>query len=229
MLTFPKPLDTEEEERLFAAFRAGSTEARNQLIEHNLRLVAHIVKKYSQPEKDNEDLLSIGSVGLIKAVDSFDETKGIRLGTYAARCIENELLMHFRAGKKSAREVYLNDPIGVDKEGNAICLLELMEVEDEDYIAVTEHTERLALLPVFVRRVLTEREKEILNLRYGLSGGEEMTQREVAKRFGISRSYVSRIEKKALDKLRREYQSVQESSRKGGEHVKDVVRPIKGV
>jgi len=217
VLTFPKPLDTEEEERLFAAFRAGSTEARNQLIEHNLRLVAHIVKKYSQPEKDNEDLLSIGSVGLIKAVDSFDETKGIRLGTYAARCIENELLMHFRAGKKSAREVYLNDPIGVDKEGNAICLLELMEVEDEDYIAVTEHTERLALLPVFVRRVLTEREKEILNLRYGLSGGEEMTQREVAKRFGISRSYVSRIEKKALDKLRREYQSVQESSSsKGG-------------
>lgn len=217
MLTFPKPLDTEEEERLFAAFRAGSTEARNQLIEHNLRLVAHIVKKYSQPEKDNEDLLSIGSVGLIKAVDSFDETKGIRLGTYAARCIENELLMHFRAGKKSAREVYLNDPIGVDKEGNAICLLELMEVEDEDYIAVTEHAERLALLPVFVRRVLTEREKEILNLRYGLSGGEEMTQREVAKRFGISRSYVSRIEKKALDKLRREYQSVQESSSsKGG-------------
>ena len=126
MLTFPKPLDAKEEDRLIAEFRQGKEEARGLLIEHNLRLVAHIVKKYLQPDKDNEDLISIGCVGLIKAVDSFDETKGIRLGTYAARCIENELLMFFRAGKKSAREVYLNDPIGTDKEGNAICLLEIL-------------------------------------------------------------------------------------------------------
>ena len=147
MLTFPKPLDAKEEDRLIAEFRQGKEEARGLLIEHNLRLVAHIVKKYLQPDKDNEDLISIGCVGLIKAVDSFDETKGIRLGTYAARCIENELLMFFRAGKKSAREVYLNDPIGTDKEGNAICLLEILETEDEDYSEATEKKEKLRLLP----------------------------------------------------------------------------------
>ncbi len=205
MLTFPKPLDAKEEDRLIAEFRQGKEEARGLLIEHNLRLVAHIVKKYLQPDKDNEDLISIGCVGLIKAVDSFDETKGIRLGTYAARCIENELLMFFRAGKKSAREVYLNDPIGTDKEGNAICLLEILETEDEDYSEATEKKEKLRLLPDMIASVLEEREREIILLRYGLGGRREQTQREVAELLGISRSYVSRIEKKALRKLYEEF------------------------
>ena len=205
MLSFPQPLDAKEEEALFTEFRAGNRQARNLLIEHNLRLVAHIVKKYTQPEKDNEDLLSIGTVGLIKAVDSFDEGKGIRLGTYAARCIENELLMFFRAGKKTAKEVYLYEPIGTDKEGNAISLLEIIEAEEEDYTDCLERKEKLAVLPEFLLNHLEEREREIIALRYGLYGGKEFTQREIADRLNISRSYVSRIEKKALRKLRERY------------------------
>jgi len=205
VLSYPKPLDAKEEETLFAQFRAGNLQARNLLIEHNLRLVAHIVKKYTQPERDNEDLLSIGTVGLIKAVDSFDDSKGIRLGTYAARCIENELLMHFRAGKKTAKEVYLYDPIGTDKEGNAINLLEIIEAEEEDYTDRSERKEKLSVLPGLLAANLEEREREILVLRYGLFGERELTQREIADRFAISRSYVSRIEKKALRKLREEY------------------------
>lgn len=205
MLTFPKPLEAKEEDRLIAEFRSGSTEARRLLIEHNLRLVAHIVKKYLQPEKDSEDLLSIGCVGLIKAVDSFDETKGIRLGTYAARCIENELLMFFRAGRKTAREVYLNDPIGTDKEGNAICLLEILETEDEDFSVAEEKREKLGKLPGMLVALLDARELQIIRMRYGLFDGRERTQRETAAQLGISRSYVSRIEKKALKKLQEEY------------------------
>ena len=206
MLSYPKPLDAKEEEALFAEFRGGNRQARDKLIEHNLRLVAHIVKKYSQPEKDNEDLLSIGTVGLIKAVDSYDGAKGIRLGTYAARCIENELLMFFRAGKKTAKEVYLYDPIGTDKEGNAINLLEIIEAEEEDYTDRYERKEKLSVLPRLLAANLEEREREIITLRYGLSGGKELTQREIADRLSISRSYVSRIEKKALRKLREEYE-----------------------
>lgn len=206
MLSFPKPLDAKEEEVLFAEFRAGKKEARDLLIEHNLRLVAHIVKKYATQLSDNEDLLSIGTVGLIKAVDTFDENKGIRLGTYAARCIENELLMFFRAGKKSAKEIYLNDPIGTDKEGNAISLLEIIEADEEDFSARVERKEKLVLLPRMLRECLEDREREILALRYGLFGGKEFTQREIAERLSISRSYVSRIEKKALKKLREEYE-----------------------
>ncbi len=206
MLSYPKPLDAKEEEELFAQFREGNRQARNLLIEHNLRLVAHIVKKYAQPERDNEDLLSIGTVGLIKAVDSFNESKGIRLGTYAARCIENELLMFFRAGKKTAKEVYLYDPIGTDKEGNAINLLEIIEAEEEDYTDRYERKEKLSVLPRLITELLEEREKEIIALRYGLYGGRELTQREIADRLSISRSYVSRIEKKALRKLREEYE-----------------------
>ena len=206
MLSYPKPLDAKEEETLFAEFRGGNRQARDKLIEHNLRLVAHIVKKYSQPEKDNEDLLSIGTVGLIKAVDSYDEAKGIRLGTYAARCIENELLMYFRAGKKTAKEVYLYDPIGTDKEGNAINLLEIIEAEEEDYTDRYERREKLSVLPRLFAASLEEREQEIITLRYGLHGGKELTQREIADRLAISRSYVSRIEKKALRKLREEYE-----------------------
>lgn len=196
MLSYPKPLDAKEEETLFTKFRSGNRQARDLLIEHNLRLVAHIVKKYSQPERDNEDLLSIGTVGLIKAVDSFDESKGIRLGTYAARCIENELLMFFRAGKKTAKEVYLYDPIGTDKEGNAISLLEIIVAEEEDYTERYERKVKLTVLPQLLVVNLEEREREIIALRYGLYGGRELTQREIADRLSISRSYVSRIEKK---------------------------------
>ncbi|MBQ8315524.1 MAG: RNA polymerase sporulation sigma factor SigK [Lachnospiraceae bacterium] len=206
MLSYPKPLDAKEEEALFAEFRGGNRQARDKLIEHNLRLVAHIVKKYSQPEKDNEDLLSIGTVGLIKAVDSYDGAKGIRLGTYAARCIENELLMFFRAGKKTAKEVYLYDPIGTDKEGNAINLLEIIVAEEEDYTDRYERRQKLSILPRLLAANLEEREQEIITLRYGLDGGKELTQREIADRLAISRSYVSRIEKKALRKLREEYE-----------------------
>ncbi|MDD5900597.1 MAG: RNA polymerase sporulation sigma factor SigK [Lachnospiraceae bacterium] len=206
MFAFPKPLDAKEEESLFLEFRAGNKQARDLLIEHNLRLVAHIVKKYAQPERDNEDLISIGTVGLIKAVDTFDESKGIRLGTYAARCIENELLMFFRAGKKTAKEIYLYDPIGTDKEGNAISLLEIMEAEEEDYAERLERKEKLSVLPKFLMNRLEDREREIIALRYGLYGGREFTQREIAERMAISRSYVSRIEKKALRKLREEYE-----------------------
>ncbi len=206
MLSYPKPLDAKEEETLFAEFRGGNRQARDKLIEHNLRLVAHIVKKYSQPERDNEDLLSIGTVGLIKAVDSFDGAKGIRLGTYAARCIENELLMFFRAGKKTAKEVYLYDPIGTDKEGNAISLLDIIVTEEEDYTDLYERKEKLTVLPGLLAAHLEEREREIIALRYGLYGGKELTQREIADRLDISRSYVSRIEKKALRKLREEYE-----------------------
>ncbi|MBQ8798061.1 MAG: RNA polymerase sporulation sigma factor SigK [Lachnospiraceae bacterium] len=206
MLSFPKPLDAKEEESLVKRFREGDRQARDLLIEHNLRLVAHIVKKYSQPERDNEDLLSIGTVGLIKAVDSFDGSKGIRLGTYAARCIENELLMFFRAGKKTAKEVYLYDPIGTDKEGNAISLLEIIVAEEEDYTERYEQREKLAVLPGFLLTQLEEREREIISLRYGLDGKKELTQREIADKLNISRSYVSRIEKKALGKLRKEYE-----------------------
>lgn len=215
MLSFPKPLDAKEEESLFVEFRAGNRQARDLLIEHNLRLVAHIVKKYTQPERDNEDLISIGTVGLIKAVDTFDESKGIRLGTYAARCIENELLMFFRAGKKATKEVYLYDPIGTDKEGNAISLLEVIEAEEEDYADRLERKEKLTVLPRLLMQGLEEREREIIVLRYGLHGGRELTQREIADRMDISRSYVSRIEKKALRKLREEYEKEENSSAAG--------------
>lgn len=210
MLSFPKPLDAKEEEALVTEFCKGNRQARDLLIEHNLRLVAHIVKKYTQPERDNEDLLSIGTVGLIKAVDSFDGSKGIRLGTYAARCIENELLMYFRAGKKTAKEVYLYDPIGTDKEGNAISLLEIIVAEEEDYTEQYERKEKLAVLPGFLLTRLEEREREIITLRYGLEGGRELTQREIAEKLFISRSYVSRIEKKALQKLRAGYDKEEE-------------------
>lgn len=212
MLLFPKPLDAKEEEELFLRFRGGDKSARDLLIEHNLRLVAHIVKKYSQAETDNDDLISIGTIGLIKAVDSFDSLKGIRLGTYAARCIENELLMFFRAGKKTAREVYLYDPIGTDKEGNAIQLLDIIEAEEEDYTDCLERKDKLAVLPGYVLRCLDEREKEIIALRYGLTGNRELTQREIADRLSISRSYVSRIEKRALRKLRETYEKEESES-----------------
>lgn len=182
--------------------KAGSKVARDTLIERNLRLVAHIVKKYNTPDRETDDLISIGTIGLIKSIDTFDANKGIRLATYASRCIDNELLMMLRSGKKQAREVYLYEPIGSDKEGNEINLLDVIESADEDIVDIFEIQENIKRLYKFLDSALNEREREIIVMRYGLNGEKEITQREIADKLGISRSYVSRIEKKALKKLK---------------------------
>jgi len=203
--SFPHPLTTQEEEEMLLGMKRGDLSCRNCLIEHNLRLVAHVVKKYGNTGYDADDLISVGTIGLIKAVDSFDAEKGIRLATYASRCIENELLMLFRGNKKQAREVYLYEPIGADKEGNTIRLLDICVAEEADIIEQLEDTMNLEKLNGYIEKVLTEREKEIIALRYGLYGKKETTQREIADQLHISRSYVSRIEKKALKKLQAAY------------------------
>ena len=208
MQSFPQPPSAKEEREYLKRCRAGDKDARNALIERNLRLVAYIAKKYASMDRDMEDLISIGTSGLIKAVDSFDESKGIRLASYASRCVENELLMNFRARKKTARDVYLYDTIGSDKEGNEISLIDIIEYEDEDIPERLTREQHLRKLKGFMNEVLTKREREILGLRYGLDGQREWTQREVAQRYGISRSYVSRIEKKALLKLNQCYQAL---------------------
>ncbi len=202
--TFPKALTAAQEKKCLEEMAAGSQSARRTLIEHNLRLVAHIVKKYYASQNDQEDLISIGTIGLIKAIDSFDAGKGIRLSSYAAKCIENEILMFFRSGKKSAQDVSIHEPIDTDKDGNALTILDTMAVEDTiiDNIDVRMKSEKLY---GFIDRALNEREKDIVCMRYGLRGHAPMPQRVVAKRLGISRSYVSRIEKKALQKLRAEF------------------------
>ena len=205
MQTFPQPLTTQEEEWMLKEMKAGNALCRDRLIEHNLRLVAHVVKKYSSSVYETDDLISIGTIGLIKAIDSFDVEKGIKLATYASRCIENELLMLFRGSKKQSKEVYLYDPIGADKEGNTIRLMDVCIAEDVDIIERIEEELNLKKLSDYVEKVLTEREREIIVLRYGLNGNRETTQREIAEKFNISRSYVSRIEKKALKKLKAAY------------------------
>ena len=202
MKSFPKPLSTKEEAEYLLRCKAGDKEERNILIEHNLRLVAHIVKKYSMTDKETDDLISIGTIGLIKAIDTFDEEKGIRLATYASRCIDNELLMMLRSNKRLNKEVYLYDPIGSDREGNEINLLDIIEETDTDVVENIVLEEDIKKLYKVIGKVLTDREREIIFLRYGLVGQREVTQREIAKKLGISRSYVSRIEKKALKKLR---------------------------
>ncbi len=208
MKTFLKPLSKEEEILCIRALadtdEEGQKEAKRLLIERNLRLVAHIARKYQNADEDMEDLISIGTIGLIKAVDSFDPSKNSRLASYAARCIDNELLMMLRAKKKISREVSLFEPIGTDKEGNEISLLDIVEQEQPDIVEQMEQKRRLGKLFAAMDQVLTEREKEILYLRYGLLDGEEVTQKEIGKKYGISRSYVSRLEKKALLKLRAE-------------------------
>lgn len=183
----------------------GSQAARQKLIEHNLRLVAHIIKKYYASQNDQEDLISIGTIGLIKAIDTFDPAKGIRLSSYASRCIENEILMFFRSGRKSAQDVSLNEPIDTDKEGNALTILDTMAVDDiiVESIDTKMKSEKLYR---FLQSSLTPREREVVCRRYGLLGFAPQPQRVVAKRLGISRSYISRIEKKALEKLRQQFQ-----------------------
>ncbi|WOO36689.1 RNA polymerase sporulation sigma factor SigK [Anaerocolumna sp. AGMB13020] len=202
MKSFPKPLSAKEETEILCRCMEGSKEARDILIERNLRLVAHIVKKYNSADREIDDLISIGTIGLIKAIDTFDPDKGIRLATYASRCIDNELLMMLRSGKRQAKEVYLYEPIGSDKEGHEINLLDIIESSESDIIEEIELQGNVKRLYELVNKVLNKRERQIIEMRYGLNSQEEITQREIASKIGISRSYVSRIEKKALKKLR---------------------------
>ena len=202
MKSFPQPLTASEERYYLQKYTEGDLEAEHILIERNLRLAAHIVKKYQSMEEDTEDLLSIGTIGLIKAVVTFNPDKSVRLGTYAARCIENEILMYLRTKKKSSREVSLYEPIGTDREGNEIQLFDVIETEGEDAHSKVELKEDIRMLYQRVEKELTPRERTVLKLRYGLYHEEEYTQKEIARRLGISRSYVSRIEKGAIAKLR---------------------------
>ena len=206
--TFPKPLNEKEEKIYLERLKDGDVEAKRVLVERNLRLVAHIVKKYSsnyQNSKEMDDLISIGTIGLIKAIDSFDTNKGIRLATYAAKCIDNEILMFFRNTKKTKGEVFLQDPIGVDKEGNEICLIDILSSDSDSVLEAVETSLQVKELYKKMSDVLSPREKEIIQMRYGLLDGDIKTQREIAGILGISRSYVSRIEKKALKKLNKEF------------------------
>ena len=201
MKTFPKPLSVAEEAYYMKKSREGDLAAREILILRNLRLVAHVVKKYQCPENEQEELISIGTIGLIKAIGTVDADKG-RLSTYAARCVENELLMYFRSRKKLTKEVSYYEPIGTDKEGNEISLLDVIESQERPAFEVITAKEDTKKVYELIPTVLTGREREVLILRYGLYGGEEYTQREVAEKMGISRSYISRIEKNAIEKLR---------------------------
>ena len=199
--SFPKPLSAAEEQHYLQLCAQGDANARNILIERNLRLVAHIVKKYYAQNTEQEDLISIGTIGLIKGISSFDASKGARLATYAARCIENEILMYFRSQKKLQGEVSLSDTIETDKEGNDLQLLDIVGVEDTMLEDLHDRDSALRLRSL-IRECLSPRESEIVRLRYGLGGTVPLTQREVASSFHISRSYVSRIEKRALEKLK---------------------------
>jgi len=200
--TFPKPLSPKEEAEYLALCQKGDTDAKNKLIEHNLRLVAHVAKKYSQvPGADSDDLISIGTIGLIKAITSFDGSKNARLATYAARCIENEILMQIRSGKKLQNEVSLNECLGHDSDGNEITFMDILTSGDEEVAEKADLNIDIKKLYRYLDEVLTDREKQIILLRYGLAG-KTATQRKIAKQLNISRSYVSRIEKTALEKLR---------------------------
>ena len=204
MKTFPKPLSHGEEKLYLKRCKEGDQTARNMLIEHNMRLVAHVVKKYQCQDYDTEDLLSAGTIGLIKAVN-----KGSRLATYAARCVENEILMLLRAGKKRAKEVSLFEPIGTDKDGETVSLVDVIEMENPKTIDQLILDQDIKELYQAFDQKLTENEKQVISMRYGLFKGKEHTQREVAGVLGISRSYVSRIEKKAIGKLREEFEKIQ--------------------
>ncbi len=199
--SFPKALSSKEEAELLRLKEQGDAAARKKLIEHNLRLVAHVAKKYFGNGADQDDLISIGTIGLIKAVSTFKSDKGIRLATYAARCIDNEILMHFRALKKTAQDVYISDPIETDKDGNTLTLIDII-TDNSDVVEDLDLKVKLQKLKEFLKDTLTPREMTVIRLRYGLGGRKELPQREVAKKLKISRSYVSRIEKKALEKLK---------------------------
>lgn len=202
--SFPNPLTVEEERKYLIEFANGSIEAKNILIERNLRLVAHIVKKYSNYNKDVDDMISIGTIGLIKGISSFDMNKGTRLATYIAKCIDNEILMDMRTNKKIQNELFLQDPIGTDKEGNEVTLIDIVSAENDNIIEQVDLKLQIKKLYENMKQFLKDQEKTVLELRYGLFNGTEKTQREIAQMLGISRSYVSRIEKKALKKLKKE-------------------------
>ncbi|WP_078413849.1 RNA polymerase sporulation sigma factor SigK [Priestia abyssalis] len=201
---FPQPLSASDEKKYLILMEQGDQEARNLLIEHNLRLVAHIVKKFENTGEDPEDLISIGTIGLIKAIESYSQGKGTKLATYAARCIENEILMHLRALKKTKKDVSLHDPIGQDKEGNEISLIDVLKSESDDVIDMIQLNMELEKIKEYID-ILDEREREVIVGRFGLDLQKEKTQREIAKELGISRSYVSRIEKRALMKIFHEF------------------------
>lgn len=205
--SFPQPLSQEEEQRYLEEYRKGSEDAKNILVERNLRLVAHIVKKYINTGREIDDLISIGTIGLIKAIITFDEGKGTRLATYAARCIENEILMTIRASKKIKTEISLHDPIGIDKEGNEISLIDILGSDTDTILDEVELKMQIKKLYQHMEKILKKRERIVLELRYGLVNGISKTQREIAEMLGISRSYVSRIEKRAIKKLYKELYS----------------------
>ncbi len=202
MKTFPKPLSACEEREYLERYKEGDQEARAVLINRNMRLVAHVVKKYQGSDFENEDLLSVGTIGLIKAVNTFDMEKGPRLATYAAKCVENEILMHFRAGKKYSREVSIYDPIGTDKDGETVSLMDVLEAEGREALEQVILKQDIKKLYEAYEQKLGDTEKTVIRMRYGLFSSKEHTQREIAGVLGISRSYVSRIEKRAVEKLR---------------------------
>lgn len=201
--SFPRPLSAKAEKYYLELYEQGDNEARNILIERNLRLVAHVAKKYSIPGRDADDLISIGTIGLIKGINSFNSSRGTRLSTYIARCIENEILMCIRTIKKTKKEVSIEEPIGFDKEGNQITFNDVLGSSGDEIIEQVSEKMEIIKLYNSIEDVLQGREKKVLELRYGLKGGGELTQKEVAKILGISRSYVSRIEKKAIDRLKK--------------------------
>ncbi len=202
--SFPKPLSAREEREYLIKWKNGDINARNKLVEHNLRLVAHIAKKYYASCSDTDELVSIGTIGLIKAVNTFDPDKNIRLSSYASRCIENEVLMYFRNGKKSSQDISLDDAIDSDSDGNKLTLMDIISADDDfvDDIDIKLKSEKLQK---YIYEVLTPRERLVITLRYGLNGHDPLTQREIAKKLNISRSYVSRIEKKALEDLKKRF------------------------
>ncbi len=200
--SFPPALTAKEENELLKKMAEGDAAAKNKLIEHNLRLVAHVIKKFDSTHHEQDDLISIGTIGLIKAVSTFKADKGSRLATYAARCIENEILMYFRSTKKSSNDLHFSDPIDTDKDGNALTLMDVV-ADEVNIVDDIDKKMKIKRMMVLLQSVLDDREREIITLRYGLGGHEELTQRVVADMLGISRSYVSRIEKSALTKLRR--------------------------
>ena len=201
---FPNPLSDEDEKKYLLELEKGNKDARNKLIEHNLRLVAHIVKKFNDDMNINDDLISIGTIGLIKGIDTYNVNKKVRLTTYCARCIQNEILMYYRSNNKYNKNISINESIGFDKDGNEITILDILKSDKPDYALELHEKEKIKLLSKYFN-ILNKREKEILAYRYGLNNNDELTQKEIAKKLHISRSYVSRIEKRALTKLLKEF------------------------
>ena len=212
MKTFPKPLTAREERECLERYQEGDQEARATLIERNMRLVAHVAKKYQNTDYDMEDLLSVGTIGLIKAVNTFHTDRGSRLATYAAKCVENEILMLLRANKKYSKEVSLFEPIGVDKDGETVSLVDVIEMENKEALETIILSQDIKELYDAFDHCLRDTEKKVIGMRYGLYGGKEHTQREIADMLGISRSYVSRIEKKSIEKLRMEFEKINKKS-----------------